>query len=154
MLSPPKVWHRLTFWKSQEFKDLQAEWYARAAASGFVDIEDEKNLEQKDFFKQRIRDPAQVRTKMQRDIRREYYLLLAQYIAEKAPEFDDSIDYFVMHKFSVGFTNAQIVKALAELGKTRHRKTVMYIRRKYEDRWGIRKWKPEELHSKRMPKPS
>lgn len=134
------------FWKKTEFKEQQAAWYAVLKKSGFKDIE------VGDQLKQRATNAYKQATRVERHAKQEYFLLLSQYFREKAPEFDDSIDFFVMHRFALGRSNREICDALEALGHPRHRKTVMFIRRKYENRWGIRKWSPEQLRSRKMPK--
>lgn len=134
----------LVYWKTKKFKDLQGEWYEKLKSFGFKDLEYQSN----DTIIGFKSDESDV----QREAKREYYSALAQYIKEYAPEFDDSIDYFVMYKFSIGYKNVQIRKELSAMGISRHKKTIMYIRRKYESRWGLREWKPEQLRSRRMPR--
>lgn len=138
----------MAFWKNKQFKDLQKAWYERLFEFGFTDIEKNENLMQ--YSENSYRQANE----LERSSKLKYYTLLDQHIREKAPEFDCSIDYYVMHKFARGLTNKQICELLEGMDKPRHRKTLMYIRRKYENRWEIRVWKPEQLKSAQRKKPS
>jgi len=130
------------FWRNRKFKEEQSYWYDVLKSSGFEDIEvDENRLKQSSQNIYR-NDPEPIA----RVNKLEYFLKLSQYMREKAPEFDDSLDYFVMSKFSQGWKNIEIVRALKALGKPRDRRTIRFIRRKYEHRWGIREWTPKQIN--------
>ena len=135
----------MRFWKRAKFKDLNQEWYKKLKESGFDDHENEHE----ELVNNNPHRSLEA-THVVRECRLEYYLRLSQGVNDEQ-NFDNGIDYFIMAHFAEGMSNKEIVKELALLGHPRHRKTVMYIRRKYENRWGIRKWRPDQLKSQTFP---
>lgn len=132
------------FWKRPEFKERQAYWYDLLAQSGFKDIETNEQL------KAHASDAYRNSPEPTRNAKCEYYLELSRLVKEKAAEFDEGIDYFVIYKLSLGLTQAQVLRELEGLGAARDKHTITYIRRKYEHRWGLRQWKPEQMKSRKV----
>jgi hypothetical protein len=132
------------FWKSPKFKKEQEDWYQRLQKAGFVDIEKEGELLQS------ITHPYRHKNEVNRELILEYHLMLSECVKEEKWESD--LDFLIMERFSQGFKNSEIVAELEKIGQKRHRKTVMFIRRKYEFKWGIIYWKPMQLTSNRPKK--
>jgi hypothetical protein len=132
----------MSFWEKPEFKKEQDYWYKKAAEDGFNDIETiHEELKQNSPNAYRQAQPIIRENKL------EYFLLLDQFVNDDNTNFDNGMDLFVMQRFAEGLTNKAICQLLDSFGHSRHRKTVMFIRRKYENRWKIIKWKPSQLRS-------
>jgi hypothetical protein len=142
------------FHQSPEFKSQQREWYEILKDSGFEDIEviqsDGREVLKKAGEYRYYKNGK--RCKRRNDA--EYFLLLSQFVENEI--FHSKIDEFIMHACADGWLISEICVALNRLGppylrrkNKRHRKTVMFIKRKYEHKWGIRYWKPQELTSNR-----
>ncbi len=132
----------MSFWEKPEFKKEQDFWYKKASDSGFNDIETPR-----EELKQNAPNAYRQAEKLIRENKLEYFLLLEQFVNDDNTTYDNGIDLFVMQKFAEGLTNKKICQLLNDFGHSRHRKTVMFIRRKYENRWKIIKWKPNQLKS-------
>lgn len=138
-------------WRSKEFEALQKEWDERLKETGFEDIEKniggERVLKQSSDYAYRRKEHTQV----YRENKLSYFMLLAEFLA-KERNFDDESDRLIMMRTSDGWTIQEISQELKSLGKNKfNRDTIRYIRRRYENRWGIRAWKPEQMVSRKVP---
>lgn len=123
--------------------------------SGFEDIE--VRVGNKDALKQRSGYSYRKRGANISDIIREskltYFTLLAEYAARER-HFEDESDRLIMTRTAEGKSIGEISKELKDLGRPKYnRDTIRYIRRRYEHKWGIRTWKPEEMVSRRVSTP-
>lgn len=136
-----------SFWRESKFKDLKIRWYKALEEDGFEDIE---TLDEE--LKQPCKNGYQRfsgKSKDLREIKLEYYLRLGHALQEQGCDHD--IDTLIMQRTSEGFSVKEICEELKTIKSSRNRNTIRWIRRKYENRWGIRKWKPEQMRSARMP---
>lgn len=136
------------------FKALQDEWYGKLKEIGFNDIEREYKGE---IFLKEWASNAYRAGKVHSETveeKTEYYRLLSgQFSDEQA--FEDDSDRLIMEKTCDGWTIAEISRELKERGWEKHnRDTIRYIRRRYETKWGIRQWPPEQMISRRVIKSS
>jgi hypothetical protein len=132
---------RKKYWETTEFKSLSKKWEKKIEESGLVDVEvsigDSRELKQNSSNVFRQMD--QVR----REAKENYFKRLSECI--QTADFDCYIDMVVMHQKAQGAKIIEICVELAKQGHSRYRRTVRLIVRKYEDRWGIRHWTPDQL---------
>lgn len=114
---------------------LQAFWEKKLEQSGLIDIEKpigkERYLRQ-NSFSLFCENDLRLRAKAK------YFDLLCEKVAHY--KFNNPIEEFIICKTADGFKIAEIVRLLEEIGQTKHRHTVRFIIRRYEHKWGIRKW--------------
>lgn len=128
------------------------------AESGFKDAECDTQVGEvgerklKRFGKFLMRSSARsLRTKEFGD----YCRLLAEMVAQEN-EFEDSFDRLIMERTADGKSIAEISRELRGSmpeGRQRskfNRDTIRYVRRRYENKWGIRIWKPEQMVSRKV----
>jgi len=137
------------FWKSRQFKEIAADWDKKLQATGFVDAEKEWNgrrvLKQTADYAYRRRET----TELIRETKLNYFLALASHIT-KERHFADKSDRFIMEKTADGWTIQEISLAMQSLGMRKsNRDTIRYIRRRYEHKWRIREWTPQEMVSRK-----
>lgn len=77
----------------------------------------------------------------------DYYHSMSTYAQQE--KFDDEADRIVMQMRGEGTPIKDICAALKKQGHKHHRQTVRFIIRKFEYRWGLKQWKPNQLTSKR-----
>lgn len=137
------------FWKTPKFRLAAAEWEARLKASGFKDAEKTWNGER--VLKQTA-DHAYWRrgtSDLVREAKLTYFLALAQHITNER-RWSDKSDRFIMERTAEGWTIKEISVAMEKAGlRKSNRDTIRYIRRRYEHRWGIRKWTPQQMVSRK-----
>lgn len=141
------------FWKSKEFDRVRQEWEQRLKKSGFRDIEKEikgeRVLSQYSDYAYRRKE-----TELVRECKLAYFTLLAQHLSVET-KFEDEWDQLIMERTAEGYSIKEISEELKSLvpenrERTKHnRDTIRYVRRRYEHRWGIKVWKPEEMQSRK-----
>lgn len=146
------------FWKSKEFEAKQKEWDRKLEESGFSDAEISKDGER--FLKVRTSEIMQrgrlfnAFTGISRESSEEYFRILSQKISQEAA-FEDELDRLIMERTAEGKTIKEISNELKKMlipGQTRNkhdRNTIRYIRRRYENKWGIRIWTPFQMMSRK-----
>lgn len=138
------------FWRSNEFNALNKEWEQRLTEAGFEDCEKEiageRVLKQSSDYAYR----RQECTEVYRESKLTYFMLLAEHLT-KERSFEDESDRLIMTWTADGWTIQEISRELQRLGKIKHnRDTIRYIRRRYENKWGIKIWKLEQMVSRRV----
>ncbi len=138
------------FWRSSEFEALNKEWSQKLTEAGFEDCEKEiagqRVLKQSADYAYRRKEC----TEIYRESKLTYFMLLAEHLT-KEKNFDDESDRLIMSWTAEGWTIKEISRELRRLGKIKHnRDTIRYIRRRYENRWGIKNWKTEQMVSRRV----
>lgn len=138
------------FWTSRQFRELNHEWNIKLAATGFQDAEKEiageRVLRQSSDYAYRRKETADV----VRENKCTYFMLLAQCIHTEL-NFEDNYDRLVMERTAEGRSIREIseeLKSLLPEGRQRgkfNRRTIRYIRRRYEDRWGIKTWSQQQM---------
>jgi FixJ family two-component response regulator len=124
------------FYQTPEFKELQSRWDEILIEAGFADAEKTKNGDR--VLKNRAASHFQSVSEAKRNAKIEYFELIAKYYFTTV--FQNPRDKFVLGLVAEGLNNRQIVKSLEKNGYHLHRKTVMFIVRRYEHEWGIRFW--------------
>ena len=143
------------FWKSPEFKELKSEWDQKLAQDGFEDQEKEVNGELA------LKIPTSCigrcggilrhhRNEIKRNAKITYYELLSKWMHIET-DFEDESDRLIMEWTAEGREIKEISIELKRLGMRKsYRNTIRFVRRRYEDKWGIREWKPEEMVSRKI----
>lgn len=134
----------MTFWKSQTFKALQNHWYKRLEQKGFVDAE--KVIGDDLVLKQTATAVYKDAHEVARKGKDAYFYIMAQHMHEE--NFKDDIDRYIMLWHVEGKKIKDICKYLEWLGTDRCRNTICFTIRKYEMKWGIRKYTPKQLNKK------
>lgn len=133
------------FWNNKQFKDLANEWEKKLQESGFKDIEKKGKLKQKANYAYR----RSYITEEMREAKRNYLSLINNHCGSET-EFSDESDRFIMEKTGEGWTIREISSALKEKSLRKHnRDTIRYIRRRYENKWGIKNWTQSEMVSRK-----
>jgi hypothetical protein len=118
------------FWTKAEFKELEYKWYKKLKRNGFKDIE-------LSLGNQRvIANPSKLRKDLYNS--QEYYRQLKVNLV--GGSYDCKADRVVMSLRTEGVPIKSISAKLGSLGLKSHRETIRKIIRKYETRWGVRKW--------------
>lgn len=151
-------------WKSKEFKKLKKEWEQNLKNSGFVDVEKDiggdRVLKQSSDYAFRRKETTQD----VREAKETYFALLSEWVQKES--FEDDVysqltlfkelqnispDRLIMERTAEGKTIQEISREMKLLGLFKHnRDTIRYIRRRYEDKWGIKSWNKEEMVSRRV----
>jgi hypothetical protein len=134
------------FWRKKEFKKLSKIWNKKLAEVGFEDAEIE--LKEDRALKQRASNSYRQASQLERESRLEYYSLLGS--LTNNTKFQDFIDKTVMMGHSEGKTIKEIVNDLEHWGISRDRKTVRYIIRRWQMRWGIKHWNLKQMNLKKV----
>lgn len=158
------------FWRSSEFKKLQSEWEEKLRQSGFEDAEKEVGGDR--VLKQRADYAYRSSTTATIEAKEEYFQLLSSWVRIET-QFDGesffqlplplpgvdplelkrniSSDRLIMEMTAAGKNIQEISRELKRRRMEKHnRDTIRYIRRRYEDRWGIRRWTREQMVSRRV----
>ena len=158
------------FWRTNEFKNLQSEWEEKLKESGFEDAEKEVGGDR--VLKQRADYAYRSSADATREAKEEYFQLLSSWVRIET-QFDGekffqlflplpgvdplelkrtlSPDRLIMEMTAQGKNIQEISRELKRRGMEKHnRDTIRYIRRRYEDRWGIRRWTREQMVSRRV----
>lgn len=134
----------MTFWRQQQFKALQLEWYKRLEESEFKDAEkiigEELELKQAAAYLFKGEDEPTWKA------REAYFHLMSQQIHEA--EFRCEIDEIIMTWHVAGQRIKSICEELDRKGMHRCRHTVRFTIRKYEMRWGLREYTRKQLNQR------
>ena len=122
------------FYQTDEFLRISKEWEKRLEKSGFIDAE----KGQQTVIRYRQNDNEWIESKAL------YYQALQECVSRA--RFDCEIDRIVMTLKAEGARITEICAALLANGFKKYRGTVRLVIRKYEAKWGIRTWKPEQLN--------
>jgi hypothetical protein len=137
------------YYQTDEFKELADEWEEILKEAGLPDIE--KSVGKKRVLKQNSPNVYRQMDPVRREAKEQYFRELNRCL--HAACFDCSVDRVVMVLKAEGAKIVEICVALEKLGMRRYRRTVRLIVRKYEDRWGIKSWSPEQLRYRWKKKP-
>lgn len=129
------------FFATPEFEALAKEWETKLESEGLGDIE--KDVSYSALTSSRCSVGWRYWDATYIEAKALYFQSLEECVSRAS--FDNEIDKIVMTMRVQGARIKEICEALLAAGKSRYRRTVRLIIRKYEHRWGIRTWKPEEL---------
>lgn len=117
---------------------LNPKWIAKKRKAAYSDLREDRTLKQSaTAFLRYRRDCVGAENK------RDYYQMLQRRVSQA--RFDSDLDRAVMMMKSEGALIVEICRALLKKGILKYRGTIRLIIRKYEHRWGIRHWKPEQM---------
>lgn len=91
-------------------------------------------------------------TELVMDTSSRYYQMLSENLHTEK-HFDDEFDRVIMEMTADAKSIKEISAVLKKMvpeGKQRgkfNRRTIRYVRRRYEKKWGVREWKPEQMTS-------
>jgi hypothetical protein len=138
------------FWQTPAFKALESEWYAKLQQSGFADIErkppNDASPHPELVLRQNSANAFRQADQLARESRVAYFERVTE-LAAREP-WINSADQLIMRRRGEGVLIKDIARELESLGLKCHRQTIRYVIRKFEVKWAIRKWKPEQLRSK------
>lgn len=123
------------YWETKKFKELKNTWYYKLAIEGFVDSE--KSVGSKEVL------VSSSHIKVDKNYSYKYFSDLSKNV--HVTKFDSPLDEMILKYRADGLTIKNIVRALKFKKISKHRKTVRLRIRKYENRWGIRKWSNKAL---------
>jgi len=131
----------MTFWRKPEFKALQKAWYQRLKDEGFEDVEEIAHGDQ-----QRLKQSTQGILKRYPKLRdnEEYFIAVAKCVRDA--EFKTTEDRLIMTLYSKGRTITKISKFMARWQLKNGRGCIRFTIRRYEMKWGLRTYSPEELN--------
>lgn len=131
--------------RANNLRQLQREWYRKLKKTGFVDAE---KLSGNDMvLKRSASDAYRQASKVTRDAKQAYFDQMCYHAYQE--HFDKKIDELVIKMRAEGANIKGICAQLKKKGYERHQQTVRFIIRKYENRWGVKCWKPKLMTSKR-----
>lgn len=134
----------MEFWKTKQFRTLLKTWNQRLDETGFEDAEIELRHER--ALKQRASNSYRQASQLERETRLDYYLFLGKLVSEAT--FTNNLEKMVMHKHAEGSSIQEITRFIELNGISRDRKTIRHIIRRYQMRWGIRKWSLKQMKLK------
>lgn len=122
-------------------KKLYNKWNDVLIDDGFVDQEKLVNNELE--LKQFSSNAYQQAPELIRENKQTYYEILLQKV--QIEEFDNKADKIIMSRTAEGYKIVEISKELKKIKQSSHVETIRYIIRRYENKWGVKKWKPEQM---------
>lgn len=128
------------FWKTKAFKIISKEWYLKLKNAGFVDHEQALLKQHGGYIKA---------SELERDARRDYYSLIGHYVHNT--EFPNILEKQIMSRHAEGQTISEISRELKlreDWHFEKNRKVIRYIIRRWEQRWGIKRWSIKQLNLK------
>jgi hypothetical protein len=128
------------FWKTQSFHQHHRLWERKLKENGFEDCEIERKGER--FLKQYSHNCYRQASPLERETRLNYYCL----IGRLANSITNERDKLILTLHSEGLTNQAILK----LTGIKHRNTITHIIRRYQHKWQIRTWKPNQMNLKKV----
>jgi hypothetical protein len=135
----------MKFWEKPGFKKLKEKWYAIIEKDGFVDVESDAGS--RDYLKQWAGNIYKNESPVAREAKESYFSLLSS-CAQREKDYSTVIDAIVMQQAALGISAQDIVAYLKVCGYSRERRTVGFIIRRYEHKWGIRKWTEKQMKIK------
>lgn len=133
------------FWRTKGFKSLSKKWNKVLEDNGFEDAEIE--LKEDRVLKQRSTNSYRQASQLERDSRLEYYCFLG-HLANNTV-FPNELEKFVMIKHAEGLTIKEILDEISLRGIKKHRRTIGYIIRRWQMKWGLKHWSLLQMKIKR-----
>jgi len=134
------------FWKKKGFKNLARSWNKILAESGFDDAEVE--LKDDRALKQRASNSYRQASQLERESKFEYYTFLGHLAFNTV--FPTELERLVMTRHSEGATIKEIVEEINLRGISRDRKTIRYIIRRWQMKWGVKTWTLRQMNLKKV----
>lgn len=131
----------MSFWRTKDFKVLAKAWDNKLEQTGFKDAEIE--LKTGRALKQRATNSYRQATELERTARLEYYCFLGYLVNNTI--FPNALEKYVMTRHSEGASIQEIVNEINNGGISRHRRTIGFIIRRWQSKWGIRVWSLKQM---------
>jgi hypothetical protein len=130
--------------KKTELSRLIEEWDNILKATGFKDIE--RTIEGERVLVQFASNVYRQADPLTRESKMSYY----EQMASRAQEFQflSEMDRIVMMMIVEGSKIKAIVEELNHRGYKVHRQTIRFIRRRYENEWGVKVWSLKQMNLK------
>lgn len=152
------------FWKTKQFKSLLNQWNKKLEQSGFEDAEIE--LKHDRALRQRATNSYRQANQLERDSRLNYFRQISYFANNTSIVngesglslfeyacFPNELEKIVMIRHSEGAAIKEIIdelkNILQDVGDESRRKTVRFIIRKWQMKWGIRSWSLKQLNLKK-----
>lgn len=132
------------FWRTKKFKVLSIEWDTNLKVSGFRDIETSCGGEK--VLKQRATNAYRQADEFERASKLEYFCTLS-HLAQRTL-FPSPLEQIIMQSHAEGVAIKEIVDELQKMGLSRDRRTIRFIIRRWQMKWGIRTWSPCQMNLK------
>jgi hypothetical protein len=134
------------FWDTKNFKKLAKTWDKKLKQSGFKDAE--ISLKGDRALKQRATNSYRQANELEREARLEYFSIMGKFAHNTC--FNNLIEQHVMIRHSEGSTIKEILKELWKLKRiTRNRKTIRFIIRRWQNKWGVKIWTLKQMNLKK-----
>jgi hypothetical protein len=135
----------MAFWRTKKFKELNEHWNGILKNSGFVDSEVETKGGMS--LKQRSTNAYRQASSLERDSRLEYYL----YVGHKAQNthFDNALEELILKMHAGGSLIKEIADEIKNRNDSLDRRTIRFIIRRWQMRWGIRRWNHRQVGLKK-----
>ena len=121
---------------SEEFEELQNQWYEKLRRSGFVDIEIKKDDQV--FLKNKAYNNFIVMHPLDRDTQELKFVLLRHKVSDESTVYKNEMHKLIMKMHAEGYKSQAIIQELRKHNIRRCRKTIFNIIRRYEIKWMIR----------------
>lgn len=132
-------------WKRKEFKIILKLWNSKLEQSGFIDHEIE--LKGDRALKQHATNAYRQAQSLERETRLDYYRLVGNKASNS--RYRCKVEKFIMLRHADGLTLKEIEQELLRLGFKRCTKTIGFIIKRYQVKWGIRSWTPRQMNLKK-----
>lgn len=132
------------FWRTRHFKVLAKVWDFKLEQSGLRDCE--IDLKNERVLKQRSSSSYGKADGFERESRLEYYCFLG-YLVHNT-KFETELERLVLTKHAEGSTIKEIVEAINVLGINRDRRTIRFIIRRWQTKWGLKSWTLQQMNLK------
>lgn len=127
----------MKYHQTEDFKQLQKEWYDKLKQIGFRDIEVTVGTEQKLM-------QYSTGLRLVDNDKLAYYQALTYFVFTE--QFDNDTDRLVLTRRADGVKIKDISAEMRHMGlKHFHRESIRYIIRRYEVRWGLKTYKPSQM---------
>lgn len=135
----------MKFYETQAFRDLEKEWDARLAEAGFRDAEKmigaDRKLKQGPCSGRYRQAKEQVRA-----AKIAYYEAMGAGFAKEV-----FLEHKVMQDYVNGKTRIEIHRELIAAGLGIEYETIRFIIRRYEYKWGIKHYTPQQMNLRKPP---
>lgn len=132
----------MTYWKKPDFKALQQAWYQVLESEGFQDAEELIG----DDMQLKLSHRNRRRYYRNQDVSELYFCIVSTML--HTTNFRNDVDRHVIEGHCQGKKAETICQELRERGTPRFRHAIRFIVRRYELRWGLRNWTPQQLGRK------
>jgi len=130
------------FWRTKKFKALSIEWDKKLQANGFIDIETRCGGER--VLKQRATNAYMQADEFERESKLEYFCVLSH--LAQTTIFPSPLEQIVMQSHAEGMAIKEIISELNKNGLSRDRRTIRFIIRRWQMKWGIRTWSLSQMY--------